>query len=717
MVSGVVQVAVCVSYALMIFSGDLSGGITHGVSVVLVGGVLLNLIISLRSSTQGITASPQDGPAAIGALMAVAIAASMPKGTSNEALVITVVTAIVASTLLTGLLFYVLGHLKVGGLVRYIPYPVIGGFLAGTGWLLFQGSLNVMAGASLSPSEAGRLFESANLLRWLPGVGFGLVLFFTLRRYKHYLVLPSMLALAVAAFFVVLFATGGSTVEAGREGWLLPALPTGSLWKPLGPEALHSVQWGAIFGQAGNLATIAAVSLVQFLLYVSGLEVVIKRDMDLERELQVAGFANIATSLGGGMAGFHWPTTSILTHKMGVRSRLVGVFAALLFAVVLLAGASFLSFFPKLVLGGILTYLGLTFLVEWVYDAWFKLPTADYLIVLLILVVIGTIGFLEGVAVGMVAAVILFVIKYSRIRVVKSTLTGASYQSNLDRPPKHQEVLDQNAEQMSILKLQGFLFFGTADKLYQTVRERADRGGVAPLEFAILDFRHVSGLDSSAMLSFEKMIQLAVSRRFYVVFTNLTPQMAKLLNRGGLVHSEKGRLKIFDDLDHGVEWCEEIILFGQEVTICVDYEGLRTRLARTLPKPEHADALMGYLEKHDFADAEHLMRQGRTERFLYIVEKGWVTVMLELDSEKRVRLRTMGAGTVVGETGLYMNAPRTASVVADGNVTAWRLSGHVLKKMEKKDPQIAASFHHFMVTHLAQRLVGSNRTLRALLQD
>lgn len=716
-VCGLVQVSVCVSYALLIFSGRLDAGITAGVSVVLVGGVLLNLLIGLRSSTTSITASPQDGPAAIGALMAAAVAASLPASVPTQGVVLTVVVAVVASTLLTGLLFYVLGHLKVGGLVRYIPYPVIGGFLAGTGWLLFQGSVSVMAGVRLDPEGLETLFRGSVLLRWAPGVGFGVLLFFVLRRFKHYLVLPVMLLVAVAAFYAVLLLAGSSPAEAGEKGWLLPALPSGSLWQPLHPEALRSVRWNALLGQAGNLATIAVVSLVQFLLYVSGLEVVIKEDMDLEREIKVAGFANIATSLGGGMAGFHWPTTSILAHKMGVRSRLVGVFAALLFLLVLFAGASFLNVLPKLLLGGILAYLGLAFLVEWVYDAWFKLPYADYGIVLLILVVIGAIGFLEGVAVGMVAAVVLFVIKYSRTNVIKSVLSGTSYQSHIDRPPRYQQVLAENAEQIFILKLQGFLFFGTANALYQKVRERCDRAGVEPLAFAVLDFRQVSGVDSSALLSFEKMLQLAEARRFHLVFTNLRERTRLRLEKGGIVPSDQGRFHVFDDLDHGVEWCEQRILSGEDVTLFEDLEGLYPKLKRELRVPGHADLLMSYFERHEFADGEYLMRQGRSERFLYIVEKGWVTVILEIGDGKTVRLRTMGAGNVVGEAGLYMHAPRTASVIADGEVLAWRLSGHRLEEMENDEPQIAASFHHYMVTHLSQRLVVTNRTLRALLQD
>ncbi|HEV2359807.1 MAG TPA: cyclic nucleotide-binding domain-containing protein [bacterium] len=81
-------------------------------------------------------------------------------------------------------------------------------------------------------------------------------------------------------------------------------------------------------------------------------------------------------------------------------------------AAVLFFGAGLLSFFPKPVLGGFLFFLGLSFLVEWLYDAWFKLPRTDYVLVLLILAAVGAVNFLAGVGMGVVVAIVLFVVNY-----------------------------------------------------------------------------------------------------------------------------------------------------------------------------------------------------------------------------------------------------------------------------------------------------------------
>jgi len=143
------------------------------------------------------------------------------------------------------------------------------------------------------------------------------------------------------------------------------------------------------------------------------------------------GSPNLIAGLGGGPVGYQTLSLSVLGHKLSSNSRLVGLISATLAGVTLLFGASVLSFFPKPVLGGLLCFLGLAFLSEWVYDAWFTLPKNDYALVLLILGVIGTFGFLQGVVVGIVAAAAIFMINYSQINVIKHTLSGANYQSNV----------------------------------------------------------------------------------------------------------------------------------------------------------------------------------------------------------------------------------------------------------------------------------------------
>src|SRR5690606_19541996 len=97
--------------------------------------------------------------------------------------------------------------------------------------------------------------------------------------------------------------------------------------------------------------------------------------------------------------------------------------------------------------------------------------------------------------------------------------------------------------------------------------------------------------------------------------------------------------------------------------------------------------LLPYLEPRTIASGEHLIRQGEPSTDLFFVEQGRVTIQLEIPGRAPVRLRSMGAGTVVGEVALYLREPRSASVVAEEEVSAHRLTLDALDRMTKQTPR------------------------------
>lgn len=93
--------------------------------------------------------------------------------------------------------------------------------------------------------------------------------------------------------------------------------------------------------------------------------------------------------------------------------------------------------------GGLLLFLGLEFLIEWVYRAWSKFSWGEYLIIIAILAVVVVVGFLEGVALGLMLAMLLFVVTYSRVNMVKHTLSGANSHSLVERSRLYQHLLKE----------------------------------------------------------------------------------------------------------------------------------------------------------------------------------------------------------------------------------------------------------------------------------
>jgi SulP family sulfate permease len=716
LIVGITDVSFEISLAALIFSGVLAPYVAYGIGFVLFGAFVILLFSALTSSIPGTITIPQDTPAAILALIVAGVAGNMPASASLDQTFTTAVTAIIVTSVLAGLIFILFGQFKLSGFARFIPYPVVGGFLAGTGWLLAKGGLSVMTDMPLTLENLPHLFQTDNLLHLLPGVIFALALLLLLRRTSHSLVIPGMLVLAIGLFYIVLALAGISTSQAAEMGWLLGPFEQEALFQPLGPSALAQVDWAAILSQVDKIGAVIALSLISLLLNVSALEVAVKKDIDMNRELQSAGLANVLAGLFGSTVGYQALSLTSLAHRLNAKTRLAGVFTALVCGGALLFGPSLLAYFPKPMMGGILLFMGLSFLVEWVIDARAHLPRIDYLLVLMILLAIASFGFLEGIAIGVLAAVVMFVVSYSQINAVKHTLSGETYRSKVERPLAHRQTLQKKGGEIFILRLQGFIFFGTAQKLLDRIKERLNKPEYPRLHYVILDFRQVVLLDSSAVFSITRMKQLAEAQNIHMVWTNLSPAIIRLMEKGGLVDEADESFVVLPTLDHGLEWCENQILAHQGITDLTGViEKIERQLKRAISDLQDIKRLTKYLERKEVKQGEYLMHQGDQPDEMYFVEAGLVSAQLELPEGQIMRLSSMRGGTTVGEMGMYLGNTRTASVIADRTSIVYRLSRDALKEMEKKDPEVAALLHQWIASLLAERLADNNRTIEALL--
>lgn len=711
LVIGTIEVMIIISYSALIFSGPLAADLATGFGLILMTGVIVLLVISLTGSLPGVIGSVQDSPSALLAVMAATLASTL--AARGEAPLATVIASFVIASSLTGVFLLLLGIFKKGDLVRFIPYPVTGGFLAGTGWLLLLGGFDVLAGVPASAGQIIELFDPAALPRWLPSLAFAALLLWVLRRREHFLILPGFLLGAGALFYLVMWLSGSSLAAAQEGGWLLEAMPGRAGWQPLATPWLLQANWSLILSQAGQIATILVVCALQLLLNARGIELAAEADVDLDRELRAAGIANILAGLAGGAIGYQTLSLSSLSRRMGARSRFVGVAAAAVCVAVLLLGSSMLAYIPRPVAGMVLLLLGLSFLTEWVIDARRQLPTADYAIVLLILLVIAVVGVLPGVAIGLGIAVALFVVRYSRIDVIKHAFSARSYASTVERPEAVRAWLRERGEQIHILELQGFIFFGTADHLLDSVRQQLARGGEPPVRFVVLDFRRVTGLDSSAALSFTRMCQLVEKHGAKLLLTSVPATVREQLSQGGITEQARG-VKFFASLDHGVEWCEELLFTEQQVQAEAQ-RNLREHLAGALSSPAHVDVLLSYMERREVICGECLIRQGEPSQGVYFIESGEVTIQLEMDTGEPVRLRTMKSGTIVGELGFYLGTPATASVMMEATGSVSCLSPAGLKRLEAEQPAVATDFHRYMANLLAHRLSDTTYMLRTVM--
>jgi SulP family sulfate permease len=712
LVVGLLEIALATSFAALIFAGELSSYVPQGIGLALMGTILASILLALFSSLPGTVGGSQDVPAALMAVVVAAIVAVMPAGASSQEKFLTAVAAITLTTLLAALFFFGLGVFKLGALVRFLPYPVIGGFLAGTGWLLVTGAFHTMVDVPQETTLFSLIMQPEKLIYWLPGLILAVVMLLLLHRSDHFLLMPGLVLGGTLLFYLLAWLSGTSLAELGAQGFLLGPFPTESLWQPLTPVALAQVNYSVIVSQAASLATIFLVSSVALLLNVSGLELATKQDLKLNRELSAAGLANLASGIVSGLINFQQLSLSALNFKSKANSRLVGLIAAGLCAAVLLFGAAVFSLVPIVVISALLLYLGLSFLYEWLVEGWFRMPKIDYLIVVLILLVTATIGFLEAVTLGFLVAVLLFVVGYSRIDVVRQEWTEITYHSRVTRSHQQRQILQQEEEQVLILELQGFIFFGTADNLLKRIRWRIEDPERPQPRFVLLDFRRVTGLDSTATLSFTRMQHLAESKTFILIYAGTSAQVRRQLAHG-VAGGEQDMVQFFSSLEQGIESCENQILQQAGLDAMDHSPSLSAQLAEILPDAEDLSELLPYFEEIKVDAGYCLIRQGDTPQDLFFVQDGQVTAMIGLEKGEPVRLETMGSG-VVGEIGFYLGNERTASVVADVPTTLYRLSRDSLQQMEKETPQAATTLHRLLAHLLSERVTHLVKTVGAL---
>jgi SulP family sulfate permease len=371
---------------------------------------------------------------------------------------------------------------------------------------------------------------------------------------------------------------------------------------------------------------------------------------------------------------------------------------------------------PKPLFGALLLWVGASLILDWLILTFRRVTAAEYGIICAILLIIVFVGLLPGILFGVIAGLFLFVVDYSNIDVVKNALTGAEFHSNVDRSEERRQFLEKHGGAILIYRLQGFMFFGTADRFRAQLVERLLAQTPGPVSHLVIDFWRVSGIDTSAVVSFRKLVHFAGQREMTIVLTGLNAEAQEAFERSGLSPDAGRSLLSLPDLDRGVEWCEDQLLAklgdGGEGT----KYSIADELAQLVGDRKLAAKLGGYLERIEFEPFAVMIEQGSPSEEMYFIESGQATVDLKGPGDTHIRLKTLGPGAIVGEIAFYLGAgTRTASVVARSKVVAWLFSRKTLARMQKDAPDVAVAFHKGMASMLAARLSSTNRLVQFLM--
>jgi SulP family sulfate permease len=700
------EIIFVLAFTALLYSGDLTSQVPRALGFIIVGDAIMCILIAIFSSNPGAIGVEQDTPGAMLAVITGAIIATLSSaGTAQFA---TVTLLIVSTTLITGALLLVLGYFKLGGIVRFLPYPVIGGFLAGSGWLLVQGGIGIMANQPI-----GLIWFRVEIMAlWLPGLILGIISRIASQKIQKPYTIPLLMLAASLLFYGSARIMDISTADLRATGWLLDSYASASLWEfPLAPSFLSQVDWSVLLAQSPTILPIALICAIGLLLNSSGIELLIKKDLDLNRELIVAGFGNLFAGLAGGLVGHQDISFSTLSHYMTGGKRMVGILTGIFIGATLFVGTSAVLYAPKFVFGAVLIYLGIELLMNWVYDAWFKFSRTDFLVIVIILVIMAVSGVLESIIAGLILAVVMFAVSYSRISVIKFAFSGREFRSRVSHPVHEQQVLDAHGNELYVMKFEGFIFFGTANAIFDAVRNRAKSTELDTLKYCLMDFAKVSGIDSTGMLSFDRMLQWNQEQGIQLVITGMPPVMQKQFLQANSSSNQKA-LHFLPSLDRGLEWCENAIIHSYFTDLQIR-QGIANQLNEIL-KSKNAYRMMPYMERLEYLEGEYLIREGEASDFIYFIHSGQVTAQLETPGQDPIRLETIYSGRAVGEISFYLGTKRTASVIADKDTVVYSLSVNDVDDMEANDPETANIFHRLNVLLLSERVMRLTRTVRAL---
>ena len=712
-VSTLVMLCYAMSLGTMIFSADLARYAALGVPTALVSCVVTALVIALTSSMRLNIAGPDSNATAFLAGVVAGVASSVrADGGSPQTILLTVLITIALCSVVTGIALYTIGRSRRSRSLQFLPYPVVGGFLAGTGYLLLAGAFRVLTGESLQWRTLA-LLTHLHWLAWTPAVLVGALTTILIRTWKHAAALPLVLMFGIVLFYFLLHADGLSIDDARGMGLLLPHVALHLSQIPElhvpGPLVYGSIDWSAIGAHLPETLVVTAASAITILMNSTAIGAVTGEDIDLNREMRAAGIANIASGMLGGMVGYQSFNRSMLNTRAGATSRMAGVFASLACLLVLVVSPDFVALFPVPVLVGLQLFMGLRLLIQWLVGTYRKLNWYEYLLVPIILGIIALYGVVTGVVAGVIAACVMFALLYGRVSCVRMEFDASTRTSNVERNIEDTQRLQKLGAQVCGTCLQGFLFFGTASSILQRVRERLTSSGFVPVRFVVLDFAATNGMDASVSLSFVKLRQLCATIDADLVLTGLPPRSRALLVKTGTLNL---RIHEFANLDAGLEWIEDKLLAPGIHAPLHEEDNFRAMLAAHFT-PGSLDRLSVCMEALDLTAEQPLFLRGDPGDALYFVEWGRVAVSLRLADGRSVRLRSFGAGTVVGEMAVYTQNRRSADVLAEMPTRVRRLSLDTLLALEQDDPVTAQQFHRFLVKTIASRLAVADEALRA----
>lgn len=682
-------------------------GILAGMSSSIVAG----LLCALLGGAPGMIAGPKATTSMAFAAMLATLIGSGVFDLSSEADAQLLLTFAYGGVLLSGAVQVGLGVFRVGGLVEFMPYPVVAGIRNTTAILLIVGQSWTLFG--IPRQSFLELFGSLGQIQ-VATLVVGLVTALCASKGSRFLPKPAVpvVALLVGAATHYLLAGLIPGVALGAVLGTLPsALPTVSEALPL-LEAARSARvlelLPAVVAGALAMAVLDSISAMISLVSYSSLA---DRRFDANKQLTGQGLGTVVNALFGGLTTSGILARAAVNHRAGGRTRLSGVVNAVgvLFLLVVLARP--LALLPKAAIAGLIMVIASSLFDRWSFDQLREALRSDAherrdnilaTVQMGFVVLVGvTVNLVAAVGAGIALSVVVFVAQMSRSP-VRRVRSGATVKSARNRDPDTTRLLSESGHRIAVLELEGTIFFGTAEALATHAERLADEG----TDFVILDMKRVQSVDATGFKVLGQTFKRLRTRGTTLGFSYIQPEVQKIEMAEDLLNEGVPEARMWGSTDRALEYFEDGLLLKlgaddfDEDRWTLEAFGTEWGLA-----PEESAILARYVDERDYEGGEPLFSEGEDGRSMFLVRYGSADISIRMPGEqRRHRVGTASRGTVIGEIAMLDGGTRSASAIAAGPLTAYELRIDRFAELLEDEPVVAAKVKAGVARILAERL-------------
>jgi SulP family sulfate permease len=681
----------------------------------ILGATLLGLISPTFGGSQRLITAPCAPAAAV--LSGLALGFTQ-QGIAAEAVIL--MLGLIA--LLAGLFQIALGLLGVGRLIRFIPYPVVSGYLSGVGLIIIGSQIPKLLGAPPGTTLLGALV-APGLWSWQSIAVGGIVMatMVLIPRVTQAVPAAILALLAGIASYLglglldpTLLSTTGNPLLVGNlstgEGSLTDTLRNN--W-----HALSALGMTAILSVLMPALTLALLLSIDTLKTCLVLDAMTNSHHDSNRELIGQGLGNIGSSLVGGIPGAGTMGATLINLSSGGTTRKSGIMAGVFSLAAFLLLAPLIAWVPVAALAAILMVIGYRMIdrhsLSYSYSPATRLDFAVIVAVILV-AVFGSLVAASGV--GVALAMVLFIREQTKSSVVRNRIEGHDIFTKRARSEKEVGNPETEGDTTVVFELQGSLFFGTANQLQSALEpELINR------KYVILSMRRVQSLDVTATHVLEQIKDRLEENNANLVFCDIPKdlpsglKMKRFLKETGVVRPTN-KAFAFRQLDEALEWVE-----NQERQQALEAEADAPALAlREFPVFAHQTedslaALEAVLEARSIKAGKKVFKSGGHDSDLFFIRRGTVKITLPIRKKESYHLATATRGGIIGNMGFLDDDGHAADAVALTDTEVYALSRDAFEKLALDHRTISLTIMKAVARNLSTRLrvtIDELQTLR-----